>query len=89
MKASEARQLRIEDRVAIHFSNTARIVGVVSRIEWPTFTIALVDAKGRRYHRTRKYNSVYSVRKEDRVRRPHRCNCGRVRVLRLTCLFNA
>jgi len=67
MKASEARRLRIEDRVAIHFSNTARIVGVVSRIEWPTFTIALVDAKGHRYHRTRKYKSVYSVRKEDRV----------------------
>lgn len=67
MKASEARRLRIEDRVAIKFSSSVRAIGVVSRIDWPTFTIAIVDSKGRRYHRKREYKSIYHVTKEDRV----------------------
>lgn len=67
MKAADARELKIDDRVTIRFSNGNTRVGVISRIDWPQFTVALVDGKNRRYYRTRKYKSLHHVTKEDRV----------------------
>ena len=66
MKASEARKLKIDDRVTICTSSQI-LVGVIAKIDWPSFLIALVDSKGRRYYRTRKYKSIRHVTKADRV----------------------
>ena len=67
MSIKEARLLKIDDRVVIRSASHTDKVGVISKIDWPTFTIALLDSKNRRYHRTRKCKSLYYVTKADRV----------------------
>lgn len=66
MLASDARKLQIEDKVAI-FCGTERKVGAVVEINWPRFKVALVDSRGRRFHRYRRYRSLRTVEIFDRI----------------------
>ncbi len=66
MLASDARKLQIESKVAI-YCGTERKVGVVVEIDWPKFKIALLDSRGRRFHRYRRYRSLRTVEIFDRV----------------------
>lgn len=41
MSTKEARALKIDDRVVIRAASHSDKVGVISKIDWPNFTIAL------------------------------------------------
>lgn len=66
MIASDARRLKVDDKVAI-YCGTERKIGIVVLIDWPKFRISLIDSRGRTFHRVRTYRSIRYVEKFDRV----------------------
>lgn len=66
MIASDARRLKIGDKVAI-YCGTKRKIGVVIVIDWPKFHISLINSRGRTFRRVRSYQTVRHVQKFDRV----------------------